>query len=96
MMSCPIEKCSIYFRGISLPVFIFSDPDTDIDFTRFEEADSTSTDESIRSFFEDMILELFSSGDLFFRIFYIDQFLLICRKYRADIEILICSTKFLL
>ena len=96
MLSCPGNQCLIYLRSISLPLLVFSYPDTDIHLTRFEYPESSTTDESPRFSLKDEILELFASLDFFFCFSDIFDLILISRKFGCDVEIYICFTELLM
>jgi hypothetical protein len=74
-------------------LLIFSYPDTDIHLSRFKHPESTTTDESPRSFFEDEILELFPSRYLLFCFPDEFDFLFVTREKLGDIEIFIGTTE---
>ena len=94
IVSSPIYQRLIDFTRISLPLLIFSYPDSDIELTGFVDTQSTTSEKPPRFSPEDEILELFSLPYFLLCLPDILDFFLIGRESGCDIEIYICSTEF--
>ena len=89
IFSRPCDKHLVDLTRISLSMFIFSYPDTDIELSWFKYPYSSSTDKSIWYLIQDEVLELFSSRYFLFWFSHVLKLFFIARNLRCDIEIFI-------
>ena len=70
IFSCPSNQCGIYLSSISFPLFILSNPESEIHPIFFGTPEANSSYESIRSFFEDKVFKNLSSFHSFYTLLY--------------------------
>lgn len=86
----PIQECTICLTCVSFPLFIFTDPESEIHPMILWSIEPDSTNETVGSFFEDIVLENLSSLHLLYTTHNKLQFFLITRKNWCYPEILVC------
>ena len=96
IFSCPLDEDFICFTCISLPLHVFSYPDTDIEFSRFQYPNPPSSDQIFSRFIKDEILEFFSFLHLDLSRSHIFIFPIIVGKHWRYPQILIRQTELLL
>ena len=93
ILSSPLDNCSICLSGISLAVFIYSDPDSDIHPMFLDTIESSTSDEFSCRLFENKILECFLIYHISHDFFHKSDLFGIIRQMRSHIEILVCQTE---